>query len=88
MHGGLPAPGAVSFGGEGVVGEDSPVSRPRGVALMGFNWRQWLPPLSSHGFQAETVGEQSHQGLPPPSRAPSLFWSDLDYATRPSSSRS
>ena len=55
---------------------------------MGFNWRQWLPPLSSHGFQAETVGEQSHQGLPPPSRAPSLFWSDLAYATRPSSSRS
>ena len=55
---------------------------------MGFNWRQWLPPLSSHGFQAETVGEQSHQGLPPPSRAPSLFWSDLAYATRPSTSRS
>lgn len=88
MHGGLPAPGAVSFGGEGVVGEDSPVTRPRGVALMGFDQRQWLPPLGSHGFQAETTGEQLHQGLPPPSWAPSLSWSDLTYATGPSSSRS
>lgn len=66
-------PQELSVSRGGVVGEDSPVTRPRGVALMSLDQRQWLPPLGSHGFQAETVEEQLHQGLPPPSWAPSLL---------------
>ena len=43
--------------------------------------QSWIP-------GRDRAGEHSHQGLPPPSQAPCLPWSDLAYAIGPSSSRS